>query len=172
MRKMFAGKRYLIAYLIVALLLFSPIIFPSNIPAIIGVLFFIFWDITYYRNPDSFSGRDENQLIQQVITSRTYVSYFIPIYGIVIGAIFALENVSREKAIEVLNNAGIPLWFFITPFLLSTLDLLLFPVQMTYKKSKKPTEALKSLFLLCFLFEKTIIFLFSFIVVRIALSII
>jgi hypothetical protein len=150
------------------LLLVVGVRFKTNLFVGVAVLFFVAWDSWFVAAARHFTGRNAEQLLSQVITSRTYISYFIPINGALVAIAMSLDRERLHTVNAILSTAGIPFWLLMSPFVISSVALLLFPVQLEQPHSGAPTPALKALFFSCFLFEKTIIFLFAHIALRIA----
>ncbi len=165
---MISGWTYPIAFVLSLAALLLGGVYETNIFAYLAIMAFFIWDLYYIVRPDFFSGRDANQLISQVITARTYISYFIPIYGIILSLLFTMKSEQLTAFINMMSRSGIYPALLLAPFLLSAIALLLFPVQMTDRQTNEPTKALKALFIMCFFFEKVIVFVFAHIVFRVS----
>ena len=86
------------------------------------------------------------------------------------GLLLTMKNEQLTVLVKLIADSGLRLELLVLPFLLSTVALLLFPVQMTNNQTNEPTKALKALFISCFFLEKVIIFIFAHIVLRVSFT--
>ncbi len=80
----FSSYWYPICFLISGiLLLFGAYLHANLLICSLAVAMFAIWDIWFILSSDSFTGRDANFTIQQVVQARSYISYFIPFKEII-----------------------------------------------------------------------------------------
>lgn len=160
---------YPICFFISGLLLLSGALFQTELTLYVALLLFLAWDIRFASDPENFQGRSAEYTIQQVVQARSYISYFIPFYGILLGFFLMKSNLEREEFLAFISNANIELWWLIAPFFISTVVILLFPIRFTLE-NKKLTPSIMMLMICNFFAEKCAIFIFSHFVLRVLVA--
>ena len=166
---MFVRPYNLICYAIVFTLIVVGTLIKTNATAYLGVLIFLLWDVSYYFSKSGFEGRNVSDLSNQIFAARQYISYFLPFYGVLFGILFTLESESRQSFFTLASSAGISVWILVSPFLLSAIPIMFFPIQ-THQDSAtdgSPTSSLKGLFVLNVFCQKVSIFIFVHVLFRI-----
>ena len=157
---MFNGPLILVAYLIGAITIFSGI-YHSDVVLVLGLTCLFVWDWLYLRHPKSFIGRTVDGTNDSVTRARTYISWFIGLYGVIIG-IALTQGDGATRLSEVLENSGTPVWLVALPLILSLVSMLFVPLQLSSDQddgNETPNSALKSLFFLVIYLQKAVLIL-------------
>ena len=147
-----------------AMLMWGGISYGSHLFLIGAILFFAVIDFGFRQSDPNYEGRDENFLIQQIVQTRSYLSYFLPIYGVTFGIL--LSDKQRFDFFEgLIKKSHLNLFMVLLPFILSILVMLFFPVRvMKNAQTKELTPAIKTLFVFNSFIEKTVLFTFLYVV--------
>lgn len=167
MNILFTGPFILLAYCIGAFAIISGS-FNSYIPLIISLLILFIWDVLYIVDKDSFKGRTLSGINDSVTRARTYISWYIGLYGVIIGLTLTKSNEMSQFA-TALSNSNTPVWVVALPLLLSIISMLFIPIQIgdQPKGQEKPNIALKSLFFAVVFLQKIILILIGNTAVRV-----
>jgi len=170
---MFKNSMIVLPYVIGTLAIIGGYFFNSlnsYIILTICLLLLLIWDLIYVFHKNSFEGRTVQETNDSVTRARTYVSWYLGIYSVVIGLIFTSTSNMLEIFKLVLNNSQISVFFISLPLLISLVSMLFVPISLSYKNEygiKKPNTALKLLFLMVVFSQKSILILIGHIGVRI-----
>lgn len=114
-------------------------------PLITALVIFTIWDVLWiYANDDD---RNAQEMLDTSTRARTYMSYYIAIYGAAIVFILPLSaQTEREAALQLLADSGVPGWLLIAPLVLCSVAMLFFPIKLgagtgTPLEKRKPTPA-------------------------------
>lgn len=157
---MFKGPFILIAYLAGSLSIFSGY-YHSDVVLVSGLAILLIWDMLYMCHPESFKGRTIERTNESVTRARTYISWFIGLYGVVIGIVLSQGDGAGYLS-AALERSDTPTWLVALPLLLSLVAMLFVPLQLSGKADDahhKPNAALKLLFFLVVYLQKVILIL-------------
>lgn len=160
MGNLFKGPFILIAYLAGSLSIFSGA-YPSDVVLVSGLAILLIWDVLYIFHPESFTGRTIENTNESVTRARTYISWFIGLYGVVIGIVLSQGDGTSHLA-TALERSGTPTWLVALPLLLALVSMLFVPLQLSGKSDdaqQRPNAALKLLFFLVVYLQKVILIL-------------
>jgi len=92
----------------------------------IGV--FTIWDLLWAASsPD----RTAQETLDSATRARTYMSYFVAVYGVALGFFFVrLAAGDQKEIIRLVTNAGVPPMLLLMPFALQSTAMLFFPVKL------------------------------------------
>ena len=164
---MFEKPYNLALYGVSLVLLVLGIFLETNLTAIIAVAAFVTWDIGYLLSRVSMRGRTIDLALQQTQNIREHTSYFLAFYGVFFAILFTQSSDKQSQFLKICAEAGIPLTVLVLPFLLVSIPILFFPIQLAKGDTDKPSSALKALVSISALFQKIAIFLFMHAILRI-----
>ncbi len=162
---------YPICFLTSGILLISGTLLNTNLSILAAVIMFLIWDIAFISTAGNFTGRNANFTIQQVVQARSYISYFIPFYGLLVGLLFTAETEKRVFFLELCSKAEIPVLLLFTPFCLASIVILLFPLRVSEDvEGVRLTPAIQTLMISNFFIEKCVVFIFSHCIIRLLVA--
>lgn len=164
---MFHDAWNLAVYLSAAALLALGAIFETNVTAAVAIAVFLLWDAAFALSPSSFSGRSIEDAQQQIQNTREHISYFLAFYGVLFGVLFTQEPERQQQFLELCRSSGVPLTLLVIPLLLATVPLLFVPIRLSTPNSQEPSSSLKVLLVFSAFMQKSAIFLFIHVVLRI-----
>jgi hypothetical protein len=164
---MFHSAWNLAIYVSAAALLALGTVLGTNITAFVAVAIFLLWDVTYALSSSSFSGRSVDAALQQVQNAREHISYFLAFYGVLFGVLFTQESVRQREFLELCRASGVSMLLLVIPLLLATVPLLFVPIRVSSPQGNEPSSALKVLLVMSAFMQKSAIFLFVHVVLRI-----
>lgn len=160
MGSLFKGPFILLAYAIGALSIASGA-FPSDVVLVLGLLALFVWDLLYFRHSESFKGRSIESTNESVTRARTYISWFIGLYGVIIGIALSQGDAAVHLT-SALERAGTPTWLVALPIVLSIVAMLFVPLQLSAEsgsEAESPNTALRLLFFLVVYLQKVVLIL-------------
>jgi len=170
MNKLFNGPYVLLAYLIGVFTIFSGY-YDDFYILFIGLILFFLWDLFYVLDDKSFTGRTSQLINDSVTRARTYISWYIGLYGIIIG--FSL-NQSKDSSpfAMALDSSAIPFWALSLPLIFSIISMLFIPIQISSDESigDNPSLSLKCLFFFVIYIQKVILILIGYFGFRILVN--
>ena len=98
-------------------------------PLVVAIAVFTAWDLLWLGVHDA--DRNAQEMLDSSTRARTYMSYFVAIYGA--GIVFVLpvsDKIDREQVLAVLAQSGAPGWLLISPLVLCAVAMLFFPIKM------------------------------------------
>lgn len=98
-------------------------------PLVVAIAVFTCWDVFWIFVHDS--ERNAQEMLDTSTRARTYMSYFVAIYGA--GIVFVLpvsDKIDREAVLAVLAQSGVPGWLLISPLVLCAVAMLFFPIKL------------------------------------------
>ncbi len=164
---MFEKPWNLAAYGLSLILLVLGILLRTNLTVIVALLLFVVWDVAYLWSQSAMLGRTVEVALQQTQNIREHISYFLAFYGVLFAIILTQSSERQSQFLEVCAGAGVPLYLLALPFLLASILLLFFPIQLTKNNSDEPTDSLTALVALSAFFQKVCIFVFVHSILRI-----
>ena len=164
---MFHGGWNLAIYLSAAALLALGVLYGTNITAVVGIAVFLLWDVAFALSPSSFSGRSIEDAQQQIQNTREHISYFLAFYGVLFGVLFTQESERQQQFLELCRGSGVSLTLLVIPLLLATVPLLFVPIRLSAPNGQGPSLSLKVLLVFTAFMQKSAIFLFIHVVLRI-----
>ena len=164
---MFHGAWNLAIYLSAATLLALGVLAGTNITAMAAVGIFLLWDVAFAMSSSSFSGRSVEDAQQQVQNAREHISYFLAFYGVLFGVLFTQESQRQLQFLELCRASGVSITLLVIPLLLATIPLLFVPIRVSAPDRNEPSSALKALLAFIAFMQKSAIFLFVHVVLRI-----
>ena len=167
---MFHGAWNLGVYVSAAVLLVLGALLGTNLTALVAIAIFLAWDVAFALSPSSFTGRSIDAAQQQVQNAREHISYFLAFYGVLFGVLFTQESGRQQEFLALCRASGISLTLLVLPLVLATVPLLFVPIRVSSPRGDEPSSALKVLLVLCGFMQKTAIFLFIHVVLRILSS--
>jgi len=171
MQKIFKGPYILFAYLTGAVAVFAGA-FHNYYLLVLGMLALMIWDLLYVFDEGSFHGRSASSTNESVTRARTYISWYIGMYGVIMG--LALTRTEGSNMLEtLLANAQIPNWLVGLPLILSIVSMLFIPIQVGgsgKQEIDQPNVALKSLFFFVIYLQKVILILIGHMGLRVLFS--
>jgi len=168
MENVFKGPFILLAYLIGAISIASGA-FSNDVVLVLGLLALLVWDLLYVRHPESFKGRSIESTNESVTRARTYISWFIGLYGVLIGIGLSQGDAAIQLS-AALERSGTPTWVVALPIVLSVVSMLFVPVQLSAESGSEPESpntALKMLFFLVVYLQKVVLILIGNLGVRV-----
>jgi len=168
MDKLFTGPYIILAYLVGAAAIFCGL-YQNDVVLVACLLILLVWDFLYYCNPESFKGRSVTGTNESVTRARTYISWFIGLYGVIIGIVLSSGDEAGLLA-SALENSATPIWLFALPLVLSIVAMLFIPLQvsgLSEEQQQIPNTALKLLFFLVVYLQKIVLILIGNIGLRI-----
>lgn len=163
------GFWLLVMYAVGAAAIFSGLIHSYTILA--GALtLFLAWDIIYLRSEAAFAGRDVSAINDGVTRARTYISWFIGLYGVLFGLVFTSNADARALFQTAMMASNTPYWMIALPLALALLSMLFIPIQLKDHAPEghdEPNSALKYLFVFVVQMQKIILILIGHIGFRI-----
>ncbi len=164
---MFEKPWNLAAYGLSLILLVLGILLRTNLTVIVALLLFVVWDVAYLWSQSAMLGRTVEVALQQTQNIREHISYFLAFYGVLFAIILTQSSERQSQFLEVCAGAGVPLYLLALPFLLASILLLFFPIQLTKNNSDEPSVSLTALVALSAFFQKVCIFVFVHSILRI-----
>ena len=116
---------YVVASLLLALGFVTGAIWPLGV-AIVG---FALWDLLWVTSdaPD----RTAQEAIDSATRARTYMSYFVAVYGAALAFFLLRLGESQQRDLILLaRNAGVPLPLILLPFVLQAISMLFLPIRL------------------------------------------
>jgi hypothetical protein len=163
---MFHGGWNLAIYLSAAALLALGVLLGTNVTAAIAVAVFLLWDVAFVMSSSSLSGRSIQDTQQQVQNAREHISYFLAFYGVLFGVLFTQDSERQHQFLELCRGAGVSLTLLVIPLLLATVPLLFVPIRLPPPNGQEPSLSLKVLLVFTAFMQKSAIFLFIHVVLR------
>lgn len=163
---MFTGIWNLAIYLLVALLIFIDYRYGFSLTLYLSIPIVCLWDAVFVSSKSTFEGRDPAFILDQVIHSRTLISIFIPIYGVVIPIFLLTESGKAATFLTILQSSGISVFLVAIPLVLASLSLMLVPIHVKCNVSQETSNALKSLLFVCMASQKISLIIFLFILIK------
>lgn len=169
---MYAGIHNVFLYILTAVNLLLGTLIGTNITVIIQLGMFLLWDYGYFRKKQSLKGRSPGTTVEHVGLLTTWVSYFVPFYGILFGLLFVTNPTKQNEFLELCKGAGIPIWLLLVPFVFASLAAIFVPIQIATHRgeTEQISSALKSLFCIKVFFSQTTIFVFVHCMLRLLAS--
>jgi hypothetical protein len=141
-------------------------------PLAAAVIMFTVWDFIWILCRDG--DRNAQEMLDSSTRARTYMSYFVAIYGTGIFFILRLSSEpDRAAALLLLDKSGVPGWLLIAPFILCAVAMLFFPIKMgegtnTPLAQRQPTDANIAIVILCAWIQKVATYTFVYCAMLIA----
>ena len=160
--RLFLGPAVVFAYLLGAAAIIAGY-FQSYTILVLVLAFFLAWDIYFAFSKGAFAGRSVININEGITRARTYVSWFIALYGALIGLAFTAGDPAGSKLLAACVAAGIPLWMLASPLAFAFLSMLFIPISLQTGDgaSAAPSTALRCVFALVIYTEKVILLLFG-----------
>lgn len=114
----------------------------------------------------AFAGRNVGDRNESVTRARTYISWFMALYGIVFGLVFSAASDVRDLFAVALSNAHVPIWLLALPFALTLICMLFIPIALEGDKEDSASGAPRGLFAFVIFSEKLILILLGHLVFR------
>lgn len=171
LEELYSTPWVLAAYFVAGLSILSGY-FQNYLGLTLGLLFLLIWDVTFSLTKSSFQGRGNNATNDSVTRARTYISWYIGVYGIVIGLALTKTN-ELGKFSFALEFSSIPAWLIALPMGLSILSMLFIPIRLDIERKESegeeapPNCAQRSLFFFVVYSQKVILILIGHIGLRI-----
>lgn len=161
-------------YLVSLFLLLAGPLTKRMWPLVVAVAVFTAWDLLWIAVHDA--DRNAQEMLDSSTRARTYMSYFVAIYGA--GIVFVLpvaDKIDRERVLAVLAQSGAPGWLLISPLVLCAVALLFFPIKMGAGTAdalvnRRPTAANAAVVVLNAWIQKVSTFIFVYTLLLIAAS--
>ena len=140
-------------------------------PLIVALVIFTAWDVFWLFANDA--DRNAQEMLDTSTRARTYMSYYIAIYGAAIAFILPLSDVAqRQAALALLTGSGVPGWLMIAPLVLCSVAMMFFPIKLgigagTALDQRKPTAANVSIVIFNAWAQKVATFVFVYVVLMI-----
>ena len=140
-------------------------------PLILALAIFTVWDVLWIFANDA--DRNAQEMLDTSTRARTYMSYYIAIYGAAIAFILPLsDKAGRDAALALLAGSGVPGWLLIAPLVLSSVAMLFFPIKLgegvgTPLEKRKPTHANVAIVIFNAWTQKAATFVFVYVVLMI-----
>lgn len=160
-------------YFLMAVNLTIGTLLKTNIPLVVQLVLFVLWDYGYFHNRQSITGRPPLATVEHVGLVTTWLSYFVPFYGILFGILFVADTARQKEFLLLCQEAGVPVWLLLIPFMFAALTSIFIPVQLAVKKQENDeevTSALKSLFCTKIFFSQITIFVFTHCILRLVVA--
>lgn len=164
---MFQSAWNLAIYAAAGLLLAAGVLLETNITALLALGIFIAWDVAYMLSATSFRGRTIEDAQQQVQNVREHMSYFLAFYGVLFGVLFTQDPVHQSQFIELCRAAGVSIALLVLPMVLAVLPLLFVPIRVAAADGHHPSLALKAVLAMTAYLQKSAIYLFLHVTLRI-----
>lgn len=140
-------------------------------PLILALVIFTVWDVFWLFANDA--DRNAQEMLDTSTRARTYMSYYIAIYGAAIAFILPLSDTAqRQAALALLTGSGVPGWLMIAPLVLCSVAMMFFPIKLgvgsgTPLDQRKPTPANVSIVIFNAWAQKVATFVFVYVVLMI-----
>jgi len=140
-------------------------------PLILALVIFTAWDVFWLFANDA--DRNAQEMLDTSTRARTYMSYYIAIYGAAIAFILPLSDTAqRQAALALLAGSGVPGWLMIAPLVLCSVAMMFFPIKLgvgagTALDQRKPTPANVSIVIFNAWAQKVATFVFVYVVLMI-----
>lgn len=160
--RIFSGPLFLFAYVLGAVAILAGY-FQSYAPVIAALAFFLAWDIAFVFTQGAFSGRTVAGINEGITRARTYVSWFIALYGALIGLAYTAGDPAGSTLLAASTAANVPLWLLASPLAFAFISMLFISISLDLGESESPapSPALRSVFCLVIFLEKVILILFG-----------
>lgn len=164
---MFQSAWNLAIYGAAGLLLAAGVLLETNVTAVLALGVFVAWDVAYVISGTSFRGRTIEDAQQQVQNVREHMSYFLAFYGVLFGVLFTQGPDRQAQFLELCRAAGVSTVLLVLPMVLAVLPLLFVPIRVAAADGHQPSLALKSVLAMTAFLQKTSIYLFLHVTLRI-----
>tara|TARA_B100002049_G_C16037766_1_gene357514 strand:+ start:215 stop:694 length:480 start_codon:yes stop_codon:yes gene_type:complete len=132
-----------------------------------GLAALFIWDALYATKDSFFSGRTAEATNEAVTRARTYLSWYIGLYGVIIGLAVARSE-KMGSFIAALDKSGTPIELIGLPLVLSIFSMLFIPIQIGKSADDAtPNTALRTLFFIVVYLQKVILILIAHIGLRV-----
>lgn len=119
------------AYVISLFLLVLGAMAGSLVPLSVALVLFSVWDCAWLARYARRVERTAQEMLDSSTRARTYMSYYIAIYGAGLGYfVFGLSPQRHREIVVMLVTAHVPPWLLVAPVVLSGIAILFFPVQL------------------------------------------
>ena len=159
---MFKQPWNLAVYGVVILTLSLDFIYSKSYTLWIALPILFLWDVFYSLSHSSFEGREPRFILDQVVHSKTLISYFLPIYSLFIGMFFTVSTETKIEIIQSFINAGVSIFQLMFPLILSCIALLLIPIHISNDNQSTPsTNSLRSLLAIVIFSQQATVIIFT-----------
>ena len=161
---MFKQPWNIIIYLIIALSLLVDALSKLSFTLWLALPVLFLWDIIFSLQDESFIGKEPIFILDQVIHSKTLISYFLPLYSLYIGLLFTASSDAKTIFMEAINSAGISHMLIVTPLILACVALLLIPVHISKTEDHiaKSTNSLRALLAIVIFSQQATVLIFAY----------
>jgi hypothetical protein len=172
MKVVYTEAWVLLAYALSAVLLSLGMISGGWLWFGVGVAFFVLWDLGWLLVDREARDRSAAEMVNSASRARTYMSWFLGIYGAVLAFfLFQATEDARNSFFVLCAAANINPLIFVLPFALTGLALLFFPIALgkgdgTDLSTKHPSIANISVVILTAWIQKVTTFAFLYGVLR------
>ncbi len=140
----------------------------TTIPLFFQCTLFLVWDLLFAISRNPKDSEDRDTAITRSTTIGTLLSYFFPFYTILFALIFVTEKAKQTAFLELCIQANVPMWLLLTPFVLSSINLIFVPVAVTNAENKQVSPAFKGMLFVLTLGQQCTVLIFAHCLLRIA----
>ena len=144
------------------------------IPVYAAGVLFLMWDLGYFFSSDAFTGRDAKGVLDIITVGRQYMSWYMAFFGIFFGLLLTGDADKLKAFLELAAKAQISPVVLLSPFLFVALSGLFIPIQIkatSDASDNSPSSALRALFLVVTLSQKSATFLLAHCIGRLVLAV-
>ena len=141
---------------------------------------FTIWDGLWISS-GAWGDRTALEILESSTRARTYMSYFVSIYGAALAYfLLRLGEDQQKEVLALIRNAGVPLVLFVLPFALQSISMLFFPISLGQDTgsnnvrglaNKVPTAANLAMLVIAAWVEKVTTFCFLYAIIMLGSSI-
>ena len=163
----------LVVYAVTACFLAVDALFATHLSLYITIPVLLTWDLAYVLHPKTFHDNEPVFILERGLETMRQIAYFIPIYALLLGALFSLDAGANAFHIA-LTEAGISYVVLVTPLILASVGLILIPVKIkkidTNTSEAATSNSMKSMLFVVMFAQQASIVLFVHISLAITLA--
>jgi hypothetical protein len=159
------GYINLVLYSMAIIFLLCSIFFNLPQLLLIQVVLFLVYDILFVSERNSFEGRTVKETVESIRAACTYLSYVFILMSIFAGVILDSGN-NTQKCIESFKSDIYLMSYSLISLIGSIVAMLFIPIQYKTKGVEGPSNALKNCFFFVLFMEKTVLLLFTYVVIQ------
>jgi hypothetical protein len=142
----FSGPWIILMYLIAGAGLAISIVTGKLWGAGVALVLLTIWDIVWLFAIEAVRDRDPKEMNESATRARTYMSYFLAVYGIGFGFFLSANDAGRKAFLQMCSDSGVPKWVFLVPFAVTGVSMLFIPIKLTRANdATKASRAVESL---------------------------
>ena len=177
---MFKNHATGVLFLLSAAVLASALFVRNDTPLWLLLGVYLLWDVSFVASPSSWTGRSPEYANNGVTLARTYMSWYLAFFGVLLGFFFAQPAEVRMAFVGLTDTAQVSLYVLVLPFVLSSIAMLFIPIQLWSEDppaaanaaTSSITVSLKWLFLVNVFCQKASLVVFAYASLRILATVV